>query len=131
MIYYIVMVNLKKNIKLKKGYSYTALYDFNNKETYLISKQNGDLLLSGNVAEVDYRLGGALGKLDLLSEQQEEVNPELFDYQLFDDYQEYLHYKTIYIEVTDKCNFNCVHCYAQMGNKGNRFLSIKDTIDYH
>lgn len=126
------MLYLKKNTKIKQGYVCSAIYDFNARETYLLSVENGQLLLAGEVEQVNCFLNGALQKAGLCTsdENMAEKNATYFDYCLFDDYKKYENCDTVYFEVTNKCNFNCIHCYADMSCDGQEFLSVAQMEQY-
>lgn len=117
---------IKKNVKIKNGYSYTAIYNFNSKETYLVNKDVGSKLLSKQIESLHTETIETLINLGILTTEitQSECEPEVFEYSLFDDCNRYKRYDTVYFEATNRCNFNCIHCYADMGREGNEFLTL-------
>lgn len=82
--------------------------------------------MSGKVEQVNEKLLGKLLGLGILTDDESAIedNPTSFEYQLFDDHDTHQVCKTVYFEVTNKCNFDCVHCYADMKRNGDKYLDI-------
>lgn len=119
---------LKKNIKLILGYRNTAIYDLSYNKVYLVSKSIGDKLshfeTQNEINDVLKRKFLTLG-LGTLNFSDSEMMPLQFEYEQFDDCYLGNQCKLLYIEVTDKCNLNCIHCYAEIERKGQSFLSVE------
>ncbi len=106
---------IAKGITVKIGFLNAALYDLKGKKVYLISIENAQKLLQNRYTgtPVTYR---KMMELGLITSDVSKSNPEplTFDYSLFQDAYDYKHCRLIYFEVTNICNYYCVHCYAGM-----------------
>lgn len=122
-------VYLKKNVKVILGYRNAAFYNFNDKNLYLTAKATGEYICrpSANLHDmISPSLLALMEKHGLITfdVMSAEANPFSFDYDLFDDCHSGDCCKLLYIEVTDVCNFNCIHCYAEIERTGRKFLSV-------
>lgn len=119
---------LKKGIKIVIGYSNAALYDLANGRVYLVSKKTGELLSKFNTqALIEEALKKKILDLGLgtYNINEAEIQPTQFDYDSFDDC--YLSRKCtlLYIEITDVCNFHCIHCYANIEICNNKIMNVE------
>ena len=114
---------IKRNVKIIEGYIYSSFYDFNNHILYLTTKKTMDDILS---FKIDPLLFEILIKKEIITFDNEiaDSNPFIFNYDLFDDKYSYQNCTQVYLEITDKCNLNCIHCYAKSLNCENHSLSI-------
>lgn len=64
---------------------------------------------------------------NILTFDKHKAETNLFEceYDLFDDSYTDKCCNLLYIEITDKCNYHCIHCYANMNPLGKRELSIE------
>ena len=122
-------MQLHKGVKLVFGYQNAALYNFNNRKVYLISKESAyqiensmrgeEIFLSVEMLQRLHKYG-----LIVFDDVNAELNPTTFEYDLFDDAYSAKVCKLLYIEVTDTCNYNCIHCYADAQRMGKKFLPV-------
>ena len=121
---------LAQNCKLQRGYSNTAIYNFNTKEVYLINHKSGDALVQGS--PLPHTLVEKLKLKDILTTRrtEQEHSPFVFDYNLFDDKYSFEKCKLAYLEVTDVCNYHCMHCYANVQRLADSYMS-KDDVAYY
>lgn len=120
-----IKLYLSKGVKYICGYQNTALYDFNKRKVFLISYENGRKITKNGFHLEDNSLVIKLVENNLVTSNLLEADPEpaVFDYELFDDCHSGDSCKLFYIEITDKCNFNCIHCYADIQRSGTKFMS--------
>lgn len=52
-----------------------------------------------------------------------EIQPSQFEYDSFSDCYLGNECKLLYIELTNNCNYNCIHCYAEIEKGNNEYLS--------
>ena len=119
---------LCNGVKIVEGYRNAAIYDFNKKKVFLVSKNVAHAILENKSLDLicDSIIQQMLEyELIISYDKGKELNPEKYEYTLFDDCYTDKHCTLLYIEVTDKCNFRCVHCYAEMKTGGCRELSIE------
>ena len=121
---------LTKNCKLQRGYSNTAIYNFNTKKVYLLNHKNGDILFRG--APLPQGLADKLYSEGILTaaSTEKENSPFTFEYDLFDDKYSFEKCKLAYLEVTDVCNYHCIHCYANTKKTANSFMSKEEVAFY-
>ncbi|MGN0650421.1 MAG: radical SAM protein [Oscillospiraceae bacterium] len=118
---------LRKDVKLVIGYRCAALYDLPNKKIYLVSKDNGEKLQNFDTQnDINQVLKDKLIKLNLgtFGFLDAEIQPLYFEYPQFDDSYTGSKCTLLYIEVTDNCNLNCIHCYAEIERGGRNNLTI-------
>ena len=116
---------LKKDVKIQDGFINAGIYNFNSKKMFLVNRADAKALLFGRFQDVDSSLIYKLKEENIITDidEEKEITPTVFEYGLFDDHDTHQVCRTVYFEVTDKCNFNCLHCYAEMGKEGNAFLT--------
>ncbi len=116
---------LNKDVKIQVGFINTGIYNFNNKKMFLVNKDDAKALLEGNFSDMDDSLLHKLKEEGVITDniEEREMQPIDFQYSLFDDHDTHQVCRTVYFEVTDKCNFNCLHCYAEMTKEGKIFLT--------
>lgn len=117
-----------KGITVKMGYSNAAIYDLPRKKVFLISIDNAKNLLRTNSLSSPELLQ-KLMDLGLITADASACNqsPLIFDYSLFQDAYDYQHCSLIYLDVSNICNFRCVHCYAEMETESETpFLSYEN-----
>lgn len=115
-----------KNVKIQCGYINSCIYDFNQRITYVVNKNVGKHLINQDFKSIDLNLLDKLLKFNLLTTDcaLSDSNPTIFNYELFDDCNSYSKCRLIYLELTDTCNYNCMHCYAKLSKNNNTFLSF-------
>ena len=120
------------NVKIKMGFHNTALYDFNEKRVYLVSQKTGEALSSGKIDSLDEKTINKMLLLHLLTEDdsQKETTPLEFEYELFDDKYTYKKCQLAYLEITNKCNYHCLHCYANIQRTANQFMEPERVRKY-
>lgn len=125
-------VYFRKNVKIKKGFVNTALYDFDRKKVFLVNNFIGTLLVEGKLDNIDSALLKKLYLTGVLTDdaEQSEDSIEYINYELFDDKYTYKKCKLAYIEVTDVCNYNCLHCYADIKKDARQFMSAEIAKQY-
>lgn len=119
---------LRNGVKIVEGYKNAAIYDFNKKKVFLVSKNVAHTMLENkSFNSICESLVQRMLDCDLINsyDKGKELNPQKYEYNLFDDCYTDKCCTLLYIEVTDKCNFHCVHCYAEMKPGGCRELSIE------
>lgn len=119
------MYYINKGVKFQKGFVNTCIYNFNNKELLVLNQSDADRLLQGdNCLEKGFY--EKLIEHGVITDDytERELSPLNFNYELFDDNNTYQVCKTLYFEVTNKCNYYCMHCYARMSNAGTKDLDI-------
>lgn len=119
---------LRNGVKIVEGYKNAAIYDFNKKKVFLVSKNVAHTMLENkSFNSICESLVQRMLDCDLINsyDKGKELNPQKYEYNLFDDCYTDKRCTLLYIEVTDKCNFHCVHCYAEMKPGGCRELSIE------
>lgn len=123
---------LKKNNKILIGFGNAAIYNFSNKNVYLINKQTASSILSGDFSKLPIPLVDNMMREAILTVDYNdaESKPLVFQYGLFDDKYSYEKCKLAYLEITDVCNFNCIHCYANIKNGSKQFMTIQDASHY-
>ena len=122
--------SLAKNCKIQCGYGNTAIYNFNTGKVYLLSKKSSEDIIHGETLPAT--LTGNLFEEGILTEESSfaETSPFVFEYNLFDDKYSFEKCKLVYLEVTDVCNYHCVHCYANTQRNANSFMSSEDVTCY-
>lgn len=123
---------LLKNNKIKFGYSNAAIYNFNNKSVYVVNKALAQKLLIQPLSDLSNKIVEKLLQENIITTDstEQELNPLNFQYELFDDKYSYEKCKIVYLEVTDTCNFNCLHCYADIKNDSANFMSLNAVQNY-
>lgn len=120
---------LKRGVKLINGYVNTSLYDIKNGRFYLISKNNGKLLsyfetqnlINDLLKKRLIQLG--IGTYNLI---EAEIQPLQFNYDSFNDCYSGKQCRLLYIEITDSCDFHCIHCYAEIERNGLHMMKIEE-----
>ena len=122
---------LHGNVRLKKGYSNTALYNFDTGKLYLVNNVVGDMLLTCP-ADIDEHLLILLEKYGLITfaENEKANDPTFFDYYLFSDAYSYKKCSMVYLEVSNACNFHCDHCYAEIDSNSFGFMAPERARKY-
>lgn len=118
----------RNGVKVIEGYKNTAIYDFNTKRVFLVSKNVIKSILRDNSFHaIPVSLVHKMIDYDLVTsnDKEKEMHPQRYEYELFDDCYTDRRCTLLYIEVTDKCNFHCIHCYADMKPGGCREISIE------
>ena len=119
---------LRNGVKIVEGYKNAAIYDFNKKKVFLVSKNVAHTMLENkSFNSICESLVQQMLDYDLINsyDKGKELNPQKYEYNLFDDCYTDKRCTLLYIEVTDKCNFHCVHCHAEMKPGGCRELSVE------
>lgn len=122
----------KKN-KIKNGYQNAAIYNFSTGKVYLVNLDVAYGLTHGNLSKLDPKLISKLCAERIISNdisQEAEKNVFEFDYELFDDCYSFEKCKLAYLEVTDVCNYQCIHCYANINSSATSFLSLEIAEKY-
>lgn len=123
---------IRNNVKIKRGYHNTALYDFSENKVYLVSNSVGEALSLGKIELLDQNLLNKMVSLHLLvsDKLQGDSNPLVFEYELFDDSNSFTKCKLAYLEITDKCNYHCLHCYANIQQSATQFMEPERVQKY-
>ncbi len=126
------MYFLKKNNKIVVGFANAAVYNFNNKNVYLVNKKIASYILENRFEWIPLALLKVMVSEGILTNKLEEIEskPLEFQYDLFDDKYSYEKCKLAYLEITDVCNFHCVHCYADVKRDATHFMTLQDASHY-
>ena len=119
---------IRKGVKIKNGYYNDALYDMINHKVFLLNKNDCEYIMSNKWENIDGALINKLQKEKLLTLniENEEKNVCKFEYDLFGDKYLFKQCTQIFLEITNYCNFKCLHCYADFNNKNNKFLTCRE-----
>ena len=96
---------LCNGVKIVEGYRNAAIYDFNKKKVFLVSKNVAHAILENKSLDLicDSIIQQMLEyELIISYDKGKELNPEKYEYTLFDDCYTDKHCTLLYIEVTDK-----------------------------
>lgn len=106
-------MELKEKCYFVKGHKNATIYDLKEEKVYSINEEGKEILckvLGKNVADfskIENEFINELKKLNLIEEARihkknniEKSNPNL---------------KYVWLEITEACNLNCVHCYGEFG----------------
>ena len=100
---------INDNCRFVKGFKNAAIYDFNVNKVYSINNAGRkiieDVLEGKNISTEDKKYIEELLDLNLLSRKEYILTDEFPNPKL----------NFAWLEVTEKCNLNCVHCYGQFG----------------
>lgn len=126
------MYFLKKNNKIMVGFLNAAIYNFNNKNVYLVNKKIVSYILENKFGMIPIELIDVMIRETILTTElaESESEPQVFQYELFDDKYSYEKCKLVYLEITDVCNFHCIHCYADVKKDATHFMTLQDTSHY-
>lgn len=114
------------------GFVNAAIYNFTNKNVYLINKQIASHILSDNFSALPITIINNMLSESILTTDYNDVEsePSIFQYDLFDDKYTYNKCKLAYLEITDVCNFSCIHCYADIKKDSTHFMTLQDASYY-
>lgn len=107
----------RTGVKVIKGYRNSAIYDFNTKRVFLVSKNVvKSILRDSSFQSIPASLVYKMIEYNLVTsnDKEKEMYPQQFEYNLFDDCYTDKDCTLLYVEITDKCNYHCIHCYADM-----------------
>lgn len=114
---------LNNNCRFVKGFKNAAIYDFNNNKVYSINETGKYIiektLLGKDLLDEELLYIKELLKLNLLSEDNFIQNDDIPQKQI----------NFAWLEITEKCNLNCVHCYGEFGSpkiECKNLLTIND-----
>lgn len=120
---------LNENVYLVKGHYKSCIYDFNSLKLYSINKslaQKVDLINNGKITTeiIDSELKNIFEqflrlKLLILSEQP--IKRDIEEMKKLDDKCDFA-----WIEITNKCNLKCIHCYNESDKQKNLIMSIEN-----
>ena len=119
---------LSENVYFVKGFKNAAIYDLYNKQVYAVNEIGKNLLekyLEDENAKLDSDEKEYIDKLvelNLLTKNKEEHTKEL------KKPKERLIYT--WLEITDRCNLNCVHCYGEFGKPSTKERELVSTEDW-
>ena len=117
----------RSGVKVIDGYKNSAIYDLYQKRVFLVSKDVVNSILEcGSLHSIDECLAKKMIDNALVTGNitDKELEPRKFEYDLFDDSNTDKRCTLLYVEVTDKCNFHCMHCYADVKPGGCSELTI-------
>lgn len=119
---------LSENVYFVKGFKNAAIYDLNNKQVYAVNEIGKNLLekyLEDENAKLDSDEKEYIDKLvelNLLTKNKENRTKEL------KKPKERLIYT--WLEITDRCNLNCVHCYGEFGKPSTKERELVSTEEW-
>lgn len=123
-------LGIAKGIKIQFGYQNACAYDFTAHRVFLLNKNDAKAICQGEFSSLPSSYIDSLRNNLILSDGigPFEMNPEQFDYSLFHDRDTGKRVKIIYLEVTERCNYRCLHCYAETDDKKNQDIAL-ETIE--
>ena len=126
------MYYLTKGIKLKSGYANVALYNFITGKVCLVSKHIGNLIINNQLSSLSSEIIAKLYAEGYLTQdpQLAELAPLTVEYELFDDKDSHKKCRLAYLEITDLCNNQCIHCYAEANYNSARFMPYSSVCSY-
>lgn len=128
--------SLNNNVYIVKGKAKGCIYDLNTSKLYSVNKALADKLVEINknglfVDDVDYELKSILQQLvkNGLVKMTQTHSPN----NIKDIIDEDTGCKFAWIEITNKCNLKCIHCYNESDARCDNIMSITDfyrVVDY-
>ena len=116
-------IYIKKNCHLIKGAKNAAIYDLNKNLVYSINQEGLQLITeltkknNKKLNREELKYINSLLKLELVDKNAQSPNDTILDRNKVDFKIDFA-----WLELTDRCNLNCVHCYGEFGcpkeNKG-------------
>jgi len=118
-----MIYEINKNVLLVFGSKKSIIYDLRDKYVKLIwnNQSNTKNLLNYIKNQKDNEFINELKRLNFLNEKlikkKNITNPNILDTNMF---------HSVLIEVTNKCNFSCIHCYGSFKPNNSTEMSIED-----
>ena len=120
---------LNNNVEYVSGKKYSALYDFNNKQIFKLNGDGVKALMAGlHDSYIDVPEGATIEFLNNLTAQglltmsptSKNIGIEKNDIKMI----------YAWLELTEKCNMNCIHCYGEFGHPSpsikSSYLHVSD-----
>ena len=128
--------SLNKNVYIIEGKSKGCIYDLNKSKLFSVNKALADKLIEINkngvlVDDVDYELKNILQQL--IDNELIKISEIHSSNYIEDIIDEDTGCKFAWIEITNKCNLKCIHCYNESDVHCDNIMSLTDfykVVDY-
>lgn len=119
----------KKNVYLVKGITRGCIYDFNTKKLYNVNETLVHELEKVNeygirTDEVEGELKSVLQQLVLMNIL--DISEKSITHHIAEIKEKGCECEFAWIEITNKCNLKCIHCYNESGENRDQTMSLND-----
>lgn len=128
--------SLNKNVYIVSGKAKGCIYDFNKSKLFSVNKALSDKLIEINkiglsVDCVNYELKEVLQRL--IENELIIISKTHYSNHIEEVVREDTGCRFAWVEITNKCNLKCIHCYNESDSHCDNIMSLKDfyrVVDY-